>query len=229
MKYIVIGLGNYGSVLAEELTLLGHEVIGVDASANKVDHIKDKIATSFVLDATDEQALSILPLKAVDVVIVAIGEDFGASIKVVALLKKREVKHIYARAVDEVHRTVLEAFELDSVLFPERDAARNLVQLLDLRVNVESFQIDREYYVIKFKIPTSFIGLAIGDTAIEREFNLRVITLLKGKKVNNSLGLSVLEKSVATDIDAVGRLEENDYMVCYGRYKDFMAFWRAIS
>ena len=33
MKYIIIGLGNYGSVLAEELSALGHEVIGVDMSA----------------------------------------------------------------------------------------------------------------------------------------------------------------------------------------------------
>ena len=28
MKYIIIGLGNYGHVLAEELSALGHEVIG---------------------------------------------------------------------------------------------------------------------------------------------------------------------------------------------------------
>ena len=30
MKYIIIGLGNYGHVLAEELSTLGHEVIGAD-------------------------------------------------------------------------------------------------------------------------------------------------------------------------------------------------------
>lgn len=27
MKYIIIGLGNYGHVLAEELSALGHEII----------------------------------------------------------------------------------------------------------------------------------------------------------------------------------------------------------
>ena len=102
MKYIIIGLGNYGSVLAEELSALGHEVIGVDTNERRVDVLKDKIATSFIIDATDEQSLSVLPLKDVDVVIVAIGENFGASIRVVALLKKNGVKHIYARAVDEV-------------------------------------------------------------------------------------------------------------------------------
>ena len=30
MKYIIIGLGNYGGGLAEELMAIGHEVIGVD-------------------------------------------------------------------------------------------------------------------------------------------------------------------------------------------------------
>ena len=78
MKYIIIGLGNYGHVLAEELSALGHEVIGADVSVGRVDSLKEKIATAFVIDATDEQALSVLPLNSVDVVIVAIGENFGA-------------------------------------------------------------------------------------------------------------------------------------------------------
>ena len=36
MKYIIIGLGNYGHVLAEELSALGHEVIGADVSVGRV-------------------------------------------------------------------------------------------------------------------------------------------------------------------------------------------------
>ena len=67
MKYIIIGLGNYGHVLAEELSALGHEIIGADISESRVDSIKDKVATAFVIDATDEQALSVLPLNSVDV------------------------------------------------------------------------------------------------------------------------------------------------------------------
>ena len=58
MKYIIIGLGNYGHVLAEELSALGHEVIGARHQCrSRVDGLKDKIATAFVIDATDEQAL----------------------------------------------------------------------------------------------------------------------------------------------------------------------------
>ncbi|MFI3264697.1 MAG: TrkA family potassium uptake protein [Rikenellaceae bacterium] len=228
MKCIIIGLGNYGSVLAEELTILGHEVIGVDQSENKVELIKEKIATSFIIDASDEQALEILPLKAVDVVIVAIGENFGASIRVVALLKKHNVQHIYARAVDEVHRTVLEAFNLDNILLPEKDAARSLVQLLDLHVHVESFQVDKEHYVVKFKLPRQFIGFKVQDIALEAEFNLKIIALIKGKTTLNALGISILEHDVANSFDENYKLEQSDKLVCYGRYKDFMSFWKSI-
>ncbi len=228
MKYIVMGLGNYGGVLAEELTNLGHEVIGVDKDESKVDLFKDKIATSFIIDVTDELALSVLPLRSVDVVIVTIGENFGASVKAVALLKKNKVEHIYARAVDEVHRTVLEAFNLDSILFPEKEAARNLVQLLDLKVNVESFQVDKEYYVIKFNLPKPFWGFKVSDIALERQFNLKIIALIKGQRVYNSLGVSILERSVPNEFDTDYMLSESDQLVCYGKYVDFVTFWRAI-
>lgn len=120
MKYIIIGLGNYGHVLAEELSALGHEVIGADVSVGRVDSLKEKIATAFVIDATDEQALSVLPLNSVDVVIVAIGENFGASIRVVALLKQKKVQHIYARAIDTVHRSCSRLLSWNAFLLPRR-------------------------------------------------------------------------------------------------------------
>ncbi len=228
MKCIIIGLGNYGSVLAEELTILGHEVIGVDQSEGKVELIKEKIATSFIIDATDEQALEILPLKSVDVVIVAVGENFGSSIRIVALLKKLGVEHIYARAVDETHRTVLEAFNLDNILFPEKEAARSLVQLLDLQVHVESFKVDSEHYVIKFKVPARFVGFTVRDIALQKLFSLKIIALIKGKKTLNALGVSIVEHNVANDFDENYKLEASDELVCYGLYKDFMSFWRSI-
>ena len=155
--------------------------------------------------------------------IVAIGENFGASIRVVALLKKNGVKHIYARAVDEVHKTVLEAFNLDSILTP-----RSLVQLLDLHVNVESFEIDEEHYVMKFKLPGSFVGYKVSDLSLEKEFNIKIIALVKGKQVFNSLGISIMEHAVENKFEEDYLLEEEDRLVCYGKYKDFMDFWKAL-
>ena len=49
MRYIIIGLGNYGSVLAKELTQLGNEVIGADNNPHRVDALKDKLSTALLL------------------------------------------------------------------------------------------------------------------------------------------------------------------------------------
>ena len=65
------------------------------------DSLKDKVATAFVIDATDGQALSVLPLNSVDIVIVAIGENFGASIRVVALLKSQN-KNLTTRQIIQI-------------------------------------------------------------------------------------------------------------------------------
>lgn len=228
MKYIVVGLGNYGQVLAKELTSLRHEVIGVDVNPANVEAVKDSISTSFILDATNEQALSILPLRSVDAVIVAIGETFGASVKVVALLKKNQVKRIYARALDPVHKSVLEAFEVDMILMPERDAARDLVNRLDLHISVESMQLDNEYYIMKFKTPKSLVGFKVKDLAVEKEFKLKLISLLGGERRVNCLGIVISDKSVMESIDPEHKLSADDYLVCYGKYQNFISFWRTI-
>ena len=227
MKYIVIGLGNYGAAVVEGLTAMGHEVIGVDASELNVERLKDKMVTSFVLDATDETALSVLPLQTVDIVLVAIGEDFGASVRVVALLKKRRVRHIFARAVDDVHKDVLEAFGLDRILMPEKDAARVLVQSLELDACIDLFQVDGDHYVFKFRVPDHLVGYSINDLEVNRKFGLKLIALQRGRSVENALGFSVLERHVENVFPEDYELQAGDVLVGYGSYRRFMDFWES--
>ena len=228
MKYIIIGLGNYGHVLAEELSVLGHEVIGADISESRVDSIKDKVATAFVIDATDELSLAVLPLNSVDIVIVAIGENFGASIRVVALLKQKKVQHIYARAIDAVHRSVLEAFNLEKILTPEEDAARSLVQLLDFGTNMEAFRVDSEYYVVKFSVPEKSIGYFVNELNLDEEFHLKLIGLKRANRIENCLGISLTEHSIVNELPENDKIQEGDELVCYGKYRDFQKFWKAL-
>jgi len=228
MKYAVIGLGNYGGVVAGELTAMGHEVIGIDENEERVNTLKDKIAMTLVMNATDEVALGALPLKEMDVVIVAIGENFGASVRVVALLKQREVKHIYARAVDAVHQAILEAFNVDKVLSPESDAARDFVQFLALGIHAESFRIDPEHYVIKFEVPEKCVGYPLSEMNLEKEFNLVLVALKQSVEVKNMLGMKTVKKEVSAALSEDYVLQAKDELVCYGRYKDFRLLWKAL-
>ncbi|MBM3430124.1 MAG: TrkA family potassium uptake protein, partial [Bacteroidetes bacterium] len=60
MKFIVIGLGNFGSSLAEKLTEAGNEVIGIDTNFQRVETLKDKITFTICMDATNPESVKTL-------------------------------------------------------------------------------------------------------------------------------------------------------------------------
>lgn len=215
-------------MLAEELSAMGHEVIGADISAGRVEALKEKIATAFVLDATDEQALSVLPLNGVDVVIVAIGENFGASVRVVALLKQQKVKCIYARAIDTVHRSVLEAFGLERILTPEADAARGLVRKMEFGADMETFRVSPEYYVVKFTVPEKLVGYYVNELKLNEEFKLKLLALKRAETLKNCAGISFTDHNVVNELPENDQIQAGDQLVCYGLYRDFQKFWKAL-
>lgn len=124
MKYLIIGLGNFGKTLAEELIDKGHEVIGVDNNEHIVDNIKDRISLAYILDATERSSLKALSLDEIDCAIVAIGQSMDSSLRTVAALKELSVKRIYARALDETHQSILGAMNIEKIFIPECYAAR---------------------------------------------------------------------------------------------------------
>ncbi len=124
MRFLVIGLGNFGKTLAEELTDNGHEVMGVDISEYRAETVKNRISMVYILDAIESTTLATLPLDEVDCAIVAIGQSMDISLRVVAALKELRVKRIYARAIDSVHKSILTAMSVDKIFIPESYAAR---------------------------------------------------------------------------------------------------------
>ncbi len=221
MKCIIIGLGTYGRVLVDELSALGHEVIAADNDANRVERVKEMCDAAFQIEATEELSLSVPPLKKVDVVLVAIGQNLGASVRVVALLKKLGVQHIYARAMDYVHKNILQAFDIDKILIPEERAARSLVREMELGAKIQLFRVDDKYCVFKFQIPKQFIGMSPNDLHLNEEFNLKIIAIKKPKKVQNFIGIEYNESEVVNATEDTEPLVANDEIVCYGKESDF--------
>lgn len=124
MKFLIIGLGNFGRRLAEDLTDQGHDVIGVDINEHRVNDVKDRISLAYIMDSTEKRALAALPLDEIDHVVVALGQSMDHSLRTVVALKELEVKNIYARALDKVHYSILSAMSVAHIIIPETYAAR---------------------------------------------------------------------------------------------------------
>ena len=123
MKYIIVGMGNFGGFLATRLTEMGHEVIGVDSSEVKIEQVKDKITHAILMDATDSVTVKTLPYKDADAVIITIGENVGASIMVTAIFKQLNVERLISRSINDVHETVIKAIGVSEIVHPEEDSA----------------------------------------------------------------------------------------------------------
>jgi trk system potassium uptake protein len=224
MKYIIIGLGNFGASLAQKLTEQGNEVIGIDSNMAKVDAFKEKISHTICMDATDEFTVSGLPLKETDIVLVAIGEDQGANIMTTALLKNLEVKRLISRAINQLHEKVLQAIGVDEIVHPEEETAERWAKKLCLNNVVDSFELNEDYSIIEAKVPDDYIGKTIREVGFRKAFNLLVLTIIKKVEVKSIVGKSKIETQIQGVASADNQLEAEDILVIYGSNKDLQIF-----
>ena len=224
MKYIIIGLGNFGAPLGEKLTAMGNEVIGVDNHQSKVENLKETLSHTICMDATDEFTMKGLPWKETDIVIVAIGEDQGANIMVTAMLKNLKVNRLISRAINPLHEKVLRAIGVDEIVHPEEETAERWSKKLCLSNVVDSFELNEEYSLIEAKVPKKFIGKTVGSIQWRETYNLQVVTLIKKKEVKSVLGKTRSVSEIQGVISDDWKLDENHIIVLYGNNEDLNAF-----
>lgn len=224
MKYIVVGLGNFGASLSQKLTAQGNEVIAIDNRMEKVDLFKEKISHTICMDATDEFSVSGLPLEETDVVIVAIGENQGANIMATAILKNLQVKRLISRALNPIHETVLKAIGVDEIVHPEEETAERWAKKLCLINVVNSYELNGDYSIIEASVPKDFIGKTVLQVGFRSEFNILVLTIIKEVEVKSILGQTKTKKQIQGIASADSILEPTDILVLYGSNKDLQIF-----
>ncbi len=220
MKYIIVGLGNFGATLAKKLTLLGNEVIGIDTSMKRVESCKEQISHAICMNATDETTVSGLPLRDTDVVIVAIGEDAGGSIMSTAVFKNLNVKKLISRAIDPLHEKVLKAIGVDEILRPEEEIAERWAKKLSLKNVVDSFELNADYSIVEVSVSNRFVGKSLIDIELRSEYNLLALTIIREKEVNTLVGKTKTVQRVQGVASPNMILEKDDILVVYGANKD---------
>lgn len=224
MKYIIVGIGNFGGYLAKRLTNLGHEVIGVDSNESRIEMIKDSITHSIMMDATDQAAVKNLPLKETDVVIIAIGEDIGASIMSTAIFKQLNSKRIIARAINSLHETVIQAIGVDEIIHPEEETADRLSKRLQMKGVLDSLEISDEYNIVEVKVPKRYLEMTVAEADIRKEYYLNILTIIKIEQKKNLLGINTPHKNVIGVVTPEYKFAADDVMLLFGKIKNIQEF-----
>jgi len=118
-EYIVIGLGQFGTSIAQTLMQNDCEVLALDINEKRTRAIADSVTCAVTGNVMDAELLAGLGIRNFDGAIIAIGENMEASIMATMVVNELGVPHILAKAQSELHAKILRKVGADRVVLPE--------------------------------------------------------------------------------------------------------------
>ena len=149
---VVIGLGRFGTAVAQSLVAMGKEVLAVDENPALVERWADELTHVVQADSTDEQALAQLGVGDFDRAVVAIGADIEASVLTVLALAEAGVTDIWAKAITRKHGQILERVGAHHVVYPEFAMGERVAHLLSGSM-IDYIEFDDQFSIARSRAP----------------------------------------------------------------------------
>ena len=171
---LVVGLGRFGSSIAEALTALGHEVLALDRSPALVQEWSGRLTHVVEADSTSEDALRQVGASDFQVAIVGIGTSVEASVLTTAVLVDLGVKQIWAKALTSSHGKILSRIGATNVVFPERDAGYRVAHLVSGRM-MDYMEFDDDFAIVKMRPPRETHGFTLQQAQLRSKYGVTVV------------------------------------------------------
>ncbi|MEA5152789.1 MAG: TrkA family potassium uptake protein [Oscillospiraceae bacterium] len=214
MKYILlVGMGRFGRHVAIKLHELGHQVMAVDKEESRVDAALPYVTTAQIGDSTDEGFLASLGVRNFDVCIVAIGDDFQASLETTSLLKELGAKFVVARAARDVHAKFLLRNGADEIVYPEKQLASWTAIRYSSDHIFDYIELDGDYAIFELSVPKAWLGKTIGQLDIRRAHAINIMAVRKNGKMNMDVGYDTM-------------LDDSMTMLVLGKNRDIQKCFR---
>jgi trk system potassium uptake protein TrkA len=208
-RFVVVGLGNFGSTVAESLHQQGHEVIAMDVDEEKVDHIAPYVTRAAVGDGRTLSILERVGAKGSDAGIVSTGDDITASILTTLALKDLKIPEIYVKVISRDHARVVDKLGVTETIFPERESAQRLAIRVSSPGILNYIRMGTSLSIQEMAVPPVWIGRSLRELALPRTFRISVIA------VHDMLRDEMI---VVPDPDAP--LKDSDTLLVAGRDED---------
>jgi trk system potassium uptake protein len=183
-QFAVIGLGRFGSAVAQTLAALGHEVMGVDRDPVPVEEHQEILTHVLQADCTEEETVRSLGLRNFDAVVVAIGHDIQASILITVLLKELGVRNVVAKAAGDLHGKVLSKVGADRVIYPEREMGSRIAHNLIADSVVDYIELSPEIRIVELQATEEMIGKTLRQLEFRARYGITVMAIKTGERIN---------------------------------------------
>ena len=203
---LLIGLGNFGTLVAKQIHEIGHQVMAIDRDEDKINQALPYVTNAQIGDSTNEDFLSSLGINNYDVCIVTIGNDFQSSLETTSLLKELGGKYVVARAEREVQAKFLLRNGADEVVNPEKQMARWTAIRFTADHILDFISLDDRHVIFEVVIPHEWVGKTVDQIDIRRKYGINIMAIKEG----GSMNLTIMPDMV---------LNSNMTMMVLGEYK----------
>ena len=173
-EIVVIGLGRFGSSLAHTLIDMGHEVLGVDFSEERVQEHAGVLTHAVQADTTSERALRQIGVADAVTVVVCIGTDVESSVLTTVALVDLEVQNIWAKAITDAHGRILQRVGAHHVVFPEAEMGNRVAHLVTGRM-LEYMALDEDFVIAELIAPDDLVGVPLGESNLRARSKVTVV------------------------------------------------------
>jgi len=178
---VVIGLGRFGSAVAETLVRLEHDVLGIDENAELVQSWSDRLTHVVQADTTHTETLRRLGVQDFGCAVVAIGSDLEASVLTVLALAELGVPDIWAKAMGTKHGRILERTGAHHVVYPEAAMGERVAHLVTGRM-IDFIELDDGFAIAKTRVPREAVGKPLGATGLRTKYGVTVVCVKRPKQ-----------------------------------------------
>ncbi len=176
-RFVIIGLGNFGSTIAETLHAQGHDVLALDMREKPVDRIAPHVTIAAVGDGRDAETLERLGARDADVGIVSTGDDITASLLSTLALRDLGVKEIYVKVISRDHARVAARLGVTETIFPERESAINLGTRLSKKTLFNYVDLGEGFGLQEMAVPDAWEGRTLRELDLRRKHNISVLAV----------------------------------------------------
>ena len=181
-SFAVIGLGQFGRALVDELIENGMDVIAIDTSEEAISKISKKLPTAFVADSTNEQALKELGIQHVDAAIVAYGDNKEASILTTVILREFGIEQIIVRVDDDYYVPIMKKLGATDVITPQKAAGQALANRLGNEDYKDFYRLDAKYSIISIIINPGFVPVTLRELNSKEVYGVSIVLIIRNNK-----------------------------------------------
>lgn len=181
---LLIGLGRFGRHIAIHLDQLGHQVMAVDSSEERINAVMPFVTSAQIGDSTNADFLESLGVDNYDVCIVTIGGSFQNSLETTSLLKELGAKCVVSRAERDVQAKFLLRNGADHVVYPEKQMAKWTAIRFSSDHVFDYIQLDDEHAIFEVSVPEAWAGKTIGQLDVRRKYQVSILAVKRGGRVD---------------------------------------------